>query len=245
MARMMTKSAAAFLLALAACKAPANPPSAGFDAAGSDPRAIAIADEVLQAMGGRAAWDQARVLCWTFFGRRSHVWDKQTGDYRLEDGDKLVLLNLATGKGRAFEKGVELVDAAALQKALERARSIWINDSYWLVMPYKLKDSGVTLKLAGEGELEDGRKADRLELTFKGVGDTPDNRYLVFVARDTRLVERWQYFPTAADKEPKMDTPWAGWQWYGGIRLASSRGEKRLLEGIQVLDAPPASLKAP
>jgi hypothetical protein len=251
MVRMMTKTCAAFLLALAACQAPApeaspaNPPCAGFDAAGSDPRAIAIADEVMQAMGGRAAWDKARVLCWNFFGRRSHVWDKQSGDYRLEEGEKLVLMNLETGQGRAFEKGVELVEPAAREAALKRAHSIWINDSYWLVMPYKLKDSGLTLKYAGEGELADGRKADRLELTFAGVGDTPDNRYLVFVGRDTHLVERWQYFQKAGDAEAKMDTPWENWEWHGGIRLASGRGEKRELGGLQVLDAPPASLHTP
>lgn len=251
----MTKFAAAFLcplaLVLGACHSPAqspqpaNPPCPGFDLAGSDARAMAIADEVMAAMGGRAAWDKARVLCWNFFGRRSHVWDKQTGDYRLDEANKVVLMNLETGKGRVFEKGVELTDPVALETALKRTRSVWINDSYWLVMPYKLKDSGVTLSYAGEGELEGGRKADLLELVFKGVGDTPDNRYRVFVARDTHLVERWQYFEHRADTEPKMDTPWTGWEWHGGIQLASSRGEKRPMSGLQVLDAPPASLKTP
>lgn len=251
----MTNSARAVLLPLAlwlgACHGEthavevANAPCAGFDTAGSDPRACAIADEVMQAMGGRAAWDKARVVCWNFFGKRSHVWDKQTGDYRLDEGDKLVLMNLETGKGRAFEKGVEVTDPAASAEALKRARSVWINDSYWLIMPYKLKDSGLTLKYGGEGELADGRKADVLELRFAGVGDTPDNRYKVFVSRDKHLVERWQYFEHRADEQPKMDTPWDGWELHGGIQLASSRGEKRSMSGIQVLDTPPASLKTP
>jgi len=249
----MTKIAAAFLcsFALGACHAPAhtapiaNPPCAGFDLAGSDPRALAIADEVMQAMGGRAAWDRARVLCWTFFGKRKHVWDKQTGDYRLDEGNQVVLMNLASGKGRVFDKGVEVTDSQTLEAALKRTRSVWINDSYWLIMPYKLKDSGVTLKYAGEGTLADGRKADLLELSFQAVGDTPDNRYLVFVARDTHLVERWKYFEHRADTESKMDTVWAGWGWHGGIQLASNRGEKRPMGGLQVLDQPPESLKTP
>jgi len=251
----MTKTAAAFLclsaLLLGACHSPtqtsagANPPCAGFDAAGSDPRALALADEVMQAMGGRAAWDKARVLCWTFFGKRKHVWDKETGDYRLDEGNQVVLMNLTTGKGRVFDKGVEVKDPQALEAALKRTRSVWINDSYWLLMPYKLKDSGVTLKYIGEGDLADGRKADVLDLRFKGVGDTPDNRYLVFVARDTHLVERWQYFEHCADTESKMDTVWTGWEWHGGIQLASSRGEKRPMGGLQVLDQPPDSLKTP
>jgi hypothetical protein len=252
---MMTKFAATVLCSLAlvsaACQArpqtaaSANPPCPGFDSAGSDPRALAIADEVMQSMGGRAAWDKARVLCWTFFSRRKHTWDKWTGDYRLDEGNQVVLMNLETGAGRVFDKGVEVKDPETLQAALKRTRSVWINDSYWLVMPYKLKDSGVTLKYGGEGELADGRKADVLELSFAAVGDTPDNRYRVFVGRDTHLVERWQYFEHRADSEPKMDTPWAGWEMHGGIRLASSRGEKRPMGGLQVLDQPPASLTSP
>jgi hypothetical protein len=255
MAGMMTKIAAAFLcplvLVLGACHSQprasveANPPCAGFDLAGSDPRALALADEVMQAMGGRAAWDRTRVLCWTFFGKRKHVWDRHTGDYRLDEGNQVVLMNLQSGKGRVFDKGVEVTDPLVLEKALKRTRSVWINDSYWLVMPYKLKDSGVTLKYVGEGELDGGRKADLLELSFDAVGDTPDNRYRVFVARDTHLVERWQYFEHRADTESKMDTVWAGWEWHGGIQLASSRGEKRPMGGLQVLDQPPASLQKP
>jgi hypothetical protein len=252
---MMPKLAAAFLCSLAlvplACQAgsrgaaSANPPCAGFDMAGSDPRALAIADQVMQALGGRAAWDKARILCWTYLSRRKHTWDKWTGDYRLDEGNQVVLMNLGTGAGRVFDKGVEVKDRETVQAALKRTRSVWINDSYWLLMPYKLKDSGVTLKYAGAGELVDGRPADVLDLTFDAVGDTPDNRYRVFVGRDTHLVERWQFFEQRADVDPKLDTPWAGWEWHGGIRLASSRGEKRPMGGLQVLDAPPANLTTP
>lgn len=222
-----------------------NPPCAGFDVAGSDARACAIADQTMEAMGGRAAWDSTRVLCWNFFGRRSHVWDKATGNYRLDEGDKVVLMNLASGTGRVFEKGVEVTDEAARKKALERAHSIWINDSYWLVMPYKLKDSGLTLKWVREAELDGARKADVLQLTFQGVGDTPDNRYEVWIARDTHLVEHWDYFEHRADDKPKMSTPWTRWTRHGRILLAESRGEKREMSNVQVLDTPPASLHQP
>ena len=34
-----------------------------------------------------------------------------------------------------------------LGEMLENGRRAWINDSYWLVMPYKLRDPGVTLEL--------------------------------------------------------------------------------------------------
>ena len=39
-----------------------NPPEEGFNAAGSDPKAIAIADKTMTAMGGREAWDNTCLL---------------------------------------------------------------------------------------------------------------------------------------------------------------------------------------
>jgi hypothetical protein len=44
-----------------------NTPQAGFDLENSDPKAIEIADKVMEACGGRAQWDNAHFLRWTFF----------------------------------------------------------------------------------------------------------------------------------------------------------------------------------
>ena len=126
-----------------------NPPAPGFNAAGSDPKAIALADEVMAAMGGRANWDATRYITWRFFGFRLHVWDKWTGDIRFEQGDLTVLMNIHSKEGRAFVAGAEISDPDTLAAKLDHGYRAWINDSYWLVMPYKLKDTGVTLRLSG------------------------------------------------------------------------------------------------
>ena len=55
------------------------------------------------------------------------------------------------------------------------------------------------LRDLGEGRTADGRAADVLELTFAGVGDTPQNKYHVWVPRDSGLVEQWAFCSTAAD----------------------------------------------
>lgn len=234
-------------LALAACASgPASDGAAQASIArGSDPRAVAVAQEVLDALGGPAAWERARVLEWTFFGRRSHVWDKRTSDYRLDDGKKVVLMNLSTGAGRVYEDGAEVVDDAARAKELARAKSIWINDSYWLVMPYKLLDPGVTLRDLGQRKLGSGLPADVLRLEFDAVGDTPQNAYDVYVSQATRRVEQWSYYEDRRDTEPKFTSPWAGWKEYGGILLCGDRGPKREITAIAVLDEPPAKLRAP
>ena len=61
-----------------------NPPAPGFNT-NSDAKAIEIADQVMEAMGGRKNWDDTRYLFWNFFGVRTLLWDKQSGDvpYRV------------------------------------------------------------------------------------------------------------------------------------------------------------------
>lgn len=201
-----------------------NPPATGFDASGSDDKAMELADRTMEAMGGREAWDAVRVIGWTIF-KRTHVWDKWTGDYRLEADSTLVIMNINTKQGRVWEKGVELTDAPKRDEVLGQAMSIWINDSYWLVMPYKLKDTGVTLRYMGEQKTEDGRAADAIQLTFAGVGDTPENKYLVWVDRESGLVTQWAYFEKAADAEPKFIRPWTKWTPMDDIKISMGRGK--------------------
>ena len=123
----------------------------GFDFAGSDEKAIEIAGAVMAAMGVRKAWDDTRFLTWKFFGNRLHVRDKHTGNIRVEGTDRrskksfVTLMNLHTKEGRAREEGQEL-SGDDLARVLRHAEGVWINDAYWLVMPYKLKDSNVMLK---------------------------------------------------------------------------------------------------
>lgn len=237
------------LLVLAGCtstRSTANPPAPGFDAARSDPRAIAIADLVMDALGGRAAWDATRVIEWRFKKSRRLCWDRATNDFRLDEGGRVVLMNLATGAGRVFEGGEEVVrDLDKKRDALDRGYKIWVNDSYWLLAPYKLKDSGVRLTWKGEGRLEGDRPADILRLEFSGVGVTPDNAYDMWVARDTHLVERWSFYKWSGDSEPAMTTPWNDWRTYGAIRLASDHGSGPSTDEIVVRDAPPPRLHDP
>ena len=202
-------------------------------------------------LGGRQAWDETRFLTWSFFGRRRHLWDKQTGDIRIEGADReterpyLILMNLYDKRGRAWKGGAPVTDPDELAEMLEYGESVWINDSYWMFMPYKLKDSGVTLKYLGTGQMLDGRPAEILQLTFEAVGRTPQNKYKVYVAADSGLVEQWDYYADATDEEPNFSSPWHNWQRYGRILLSDNRGERGHTD-IAVLDAlPPEVLSSP
>jgi hypothetical protein len=203
-----------------------NPALPGFRADASDARAIEIADETMRAMGGRAAWDATRYLSWLFFGRRTHYWDKWTGDVRIESDSTVVLMNVNTRAGRAWVGGREVVEPAAKTKLLESGYGWWVNDGYWMFMPYKLKDTGVALKYRGERAMQDGRQADVLELTFANVGLTPDNRYEVLVDKQTRLVGEWTFYRAATDSAATFTMPWKDWRRVGSIMLCADHGRE-------------------
>jgi hypothetical protein len=209
---------------------------------------VALADASMAAMGGRAALDRTRYLIWRFFGGRLHIWDRYTGRERIEFSERktgrrqLILMNINTREGQVFIEGQPVSDPAQKAAALQHGLEAWINDSYWLLMPYKLKDSGVTLRYQGSATLLDGRPAERLVLTFAGVGVTPQNKYDVYIAKDSGLVEQWAYYEKATDKAPQFTTPWLKWQRYGRILLSADRGKEGSLTDLAAPDKVPDSV---
>lgn len=213
----------------------------GFDLEHSDPAAIELADSVMKAQGGRRAWDQTRFISWNFFGRRNLVWDKQESRVRIESlpDSTLYLLDMKTGKGRVRVKGIELTEADTLGKMLQRAERIWINDSYWLVMPFKLKDTGVTLKYLGEDSLATGGLCNVVQLTFQNVGSTPQNKYLVYVDRSDNLVKQWAYFELATQDTASAVWPFDNYKKYGNLLLSANRSDGKGPKDVKVDDALP------
>jgi hypothetical protein len=217
------------LLALAAAASLAVAPAH----ASSDPKAAAVADKVMDALGGADAWNNTHYLRFDFavdregktLVRRAHTWDKWTGRYRLEattkEGDPyVVLLNVNTKDGDAWLKGRKL-EGDEKKKYLEQAYGTWVNDTYWLLMPYKMKDPGVNLTMAGE-EKKDGETWDKVRLTFENVGLTPKDKYTAYVNRKTGLVDRWDYVLKGEDKPP-TSFMWKNWQKHGKVMLADDR----------------------
>jgi hypothetical protein len=206
-----------------------NPPAPGFDLAHSDPAAVELADSIMAAMGGRDNWDNTRYISWNFFGRRNLVWDKLTGRVRIESipDSTIYLVNINDLKGRVKIKDQELTEPDSLRKMLERGKSIWINDSYWLLMPFKLKDTGVSLSYLGEDTTLTGLKCNVLELRFNNVGDTPENKYRVYVDLRDNLVKQWAYYKDAAQDSASQIWPWDNYQRYGRILLSANRSDEK------------------
>ncbi len=217
-----------------------NSPAEGFNQEGSDLLATLLADKVMNAMGGREAWDDTRYIAWNFLGRRTHVWDKLKGDVRIEEASKdlTILMNIYSQEGSVRLKGEALTNTDSLKKYLDLGNEYWTNDAYWLVMPYKLKDSGVTLTYVGEDTTKTGARADVIRMTFEDVGVTPENVYDVWVDVDSKLVTQWAYYVTIDQEEPRFVTPWEDYKKYGKIMLSGNRGDYELSD-IQVMTEVP------
>ena len=224
-----------------------NPAADGFNASGSDERAIEIADSVVMAHGGRKAFDDARFFKWNFFGARDLTWDKEEDRVRIETpNQEMVYLLDYSGDdltGAVRKNGEEMTDPDSLALYLQTANSMFINDSYWLVQPFKLKDSGVTLKYIGEEtDPLKSRPSEVIELTFSEVGDTPGNRYRLYVDKDSHRINTWDFFRNAADEKPSMETPYDGYKEYDGILLSGDRGGRFQLSNIEVTDSLPETV---
>lgn len=193
---------------------------------------------MMEAMGGRSAWDDLHYVSWTFFGARDLVWDKQSGRVRIDFPSQKTcyLINVYDETGQVFVDGTLIDEPDSLQKMVIQGKNMWINDSYWLFMPFKLKDSGVTLKMLRTDTLPGGNLADVLELTFSDVGVTPENKYEVYVDQTDSMVKQWAYFRNYTQDSASAIWPWDNYQAYGDVMLSADRSDGRGPSGVRVFD---------
>ena len=246
----------------AAPATPAAPAPTAFDPSKSDEKAIAIADQVMAAMGGKAAWDNLRYVKLTFLVRqgdkrlaeRTHFWDRHAGRSRMvgETREKkpiVAFVDHATRKGQASLDGQLLHDGDAnAEKFVKQAYDNLINDTYWLFMPFKMKDPGVRLRY--EGAVPENKPMyDKIMLTFDdGVGLTSKDRYWIYVSRNTHMIERWSYVLQGQGQAASPTAwQWEDWTTVGGLKLSTKRtqdgGEVEIvLENVQAFDTLPETV---
>jgi hypothetical protein len=197
----------------------------------ADEKADAVARELVASLGGQPAWEKARQFRFDFVVEREgkpaaqfhHLWDRYTGDYRLLGTDKsgapyAVYFNVNTRQGTAFVNG-RPVEGDEKLKLLETAYGRFINDSYWLLAPWKVFDPGVHRDYDGEKAGPDGAVCDVIKLSFEGVGLTPKDVYWLWITREGRRMVQWQYVLGGAAEEPTTAL-WKDWRTIGGIGLS-------------------------
>lgn len=119
------------------------------------------------------AYNKTRYIQWTFRGKNHYVWDKDQGTVQVKWDEYKIDLNLsAPGDSKVLDKGT-LLSGTEKQKIIDSALKNFHNDSFWIVAPHKLFDSGTTRRLV---TLDDGSKA--LLVIYSSGGTTPGDSYL-------------------------------------------------------------------
>jgi hypothetical protein len=202
----------------------------------ADPLAADIAKQLTDAMGGQAAWEQLPYLRFDFVvvsegqerARFRHWWDKKRGRARVEGPDDkgqtvAAVFSLADRRGISFTGGMPDADSASITNHIQNGYERWVNDTYWLVMPFKLRDPGTHLKHVRTETGNAGQTYDVVELSFSpGVGLTPEDRYWLYVNRATHLVDRWEFVLTGR-QPPPQGASWESWTSVGPLRLSLLR----------------------
>lgn len=192
-----------------------------------DHKAIALAQQVIDGSGGIENWNNIKYISFDFFGSRQWHWDKHNNRYRVESQRRNFR---AAGKLDGSEINLWLngkleTNSDSLARYREFAYHAWINDTYWLVFPFKLLDPGVTLHYKGSCLADSLTTATCIQLTFDSVGVTPQNKYVAYI--DTRRMEiiRWDYYESKDDSIISVSNSWKNYKNYGLIKLSSIRGD--------------------
>jgi hypothetical protein len=230
---------AVFSLLLVLFVQPATTPlfAAETPAPAQDPRAVRIAEQVWQAMGGDEAWQKARFIRFDFGvevpgkpGRAyHHAWDRYTGRYRVEGTNKdgqalLILFNVNDRTGKAWVDG-KPADPEKTKQLLEYGYGRFINDTYWFLMPYKMRDPGVHLAYEGVKTDDAGKKWEVVRLSFdQGIGLTSGDQYHAYIDPATHLMGRWDY-ELEGEEHDKGSWSWTDWKKIGPLMLCPDKKE--------------------
>ena len=214
-----------------------SPSSApAFDRAGSDPRALAIADRLIAAAGGRDRWAAAKQIRWsesivTEAGkpplRLEHAWDRWNGRHYLRlhapHGDVVVLRSLYDGTGSAYAQAggpMQKLTKEQTDQALADARLRWEFDSSLLLIPFLLEAPGVKLTLVGERRGQGDEPAmDEIKVAFDPKDQTRSLTYFVLVDRNTGLISRIEVVKTGDPDARRSGYKVARWIDVGGLML--------------------------
>jgi hypothetical protein len=190
-----------------------------------------LATELWKASGGEN-WAKVREVHFTFAVEQEgkplfsaqHVWNVAAGTDEVKWKDKEGKDHLATAD----------LSAPASEGDAKTAHARWVNDSYWLLAPLKVRDQGVRVEAGGPKDLK-GVTLETLKLTFNSVGLTPTDQYIFYIDPKTKLPVAWDYIPASG---AGMQATWEKFQSFGGLNLATEHkfnGKTIKLSGIKVV----------
>ena len=165
-------------------------------------------------------------------GEFHYTWDLKSGRVRVDGkgddgGERIVIFDLPTRKGEGWVHVFFKVPPAAGHETDEPVESSqwfhppgppqkaylkfgyehYLTDTYWLLLPLKLKDPNVELRYVGEQEL-DGEPHDIVKAVFpQDLGLRTGDTYWLFINQKTHLIDRWDYPPPPPESDEPHPAP--------------------------------------
>lgn len=135
-------------------------------------QADALAYKMLDALDYEA-YKATQHIEWTFKKRHHYEWDKVNNTCNVYWRENKVVLDLNdTSKSKVYIHNFKNESEMA-QELIDKAITYFNNDSFWLVAPYKVFDTGVERRLV---KTHDNKEA--LLVTYTSGGSTPGDSYL-------------------------------------------------------------------
>ncbi len=148
-----------------------------------------LTDEMLTALN-KPGFDSLVYIEFTFRNSNHYRWDRFNNSVVVKWAEEEVYLDL----NRSMDT-YNLLEVKAYQK--------FINDSFWLIAPFKVRDDGV---IRSTVEVENGRG---LLVTYSSGGLTPGDSYLWIIGEDG-LPVAWKLW-TSNIPVGGLELSWAGW----------------------------------
>jgi hypothetical protein len=218
-----------------------------------------VARRAIDVMAG-SDWEKARYFAFTFIVEREgkvmvsfpQRWDRVTGEYRVSGKDQqgndfVVVMNVKTKQGRGWQNGKEVADPKDL---LTLGYNRFVNDTYWLLTPFKSMDAGVQRELASP-KSDCGTIWDVVKVTGDPSAGIPTESSWMWVNRDTGLVDKWEMkLQGSRADEPPMPVFFHQYRRINGILLSTwreVRGKDQWihLDDIRIMSETPKTAFAP
>ena len=127
-----------------------------------------LATKMLKALN-YDAYENLEILEWSFRGKHFYKWHKKEHIVAVSwDNNKVILHTNEQEKSEVFINDIKTENKEILRNAI----TFFNNDSFWLVAPYKVFDTGT------ERRIVEYKSKKALLVTYTSGGSTPGDSYL-------------------------------------------------------------------
>lgn len=168
-------------------------------AAEGPPESLALVDAMIEAHGGMERWTSAPTVSWEDEFRRGDAESGQPSRVTVEQGSRRAYIDYPGSEQSMAWDGEKAWSVDWSSPA--PPRFVALLDYHFLNLPWLARDPGVNLSRPGEARLwavpDDPTVYRTVKITYdEGVGDTPDDYYMLYIDPETDLLKANEYIVT-------------------------------------------------